>query len=78
MIVAMESWLGIYSKQVQKTGWKKDLLQLTQLFKVSEIKASDNSDYARYCKSAIDRKAEKQRSRKATIFKEFTAVRTTF
>ena len=51
--------------------WKKDLFQLTQLFQVSEIKVLDNSDYLRYCKSAIEKI---QRSRKTPIFKEFTAV----
>ena len=71
MIAAMESWLGRYRKQVQHTRWKKDLLQLTQLFKVSEIKASDNSDYVRYCQSTI---YKIRRSRKAPVFKEFTAV----
>ena len=64
MIVAMESWLGIYRKQVQQTRWKK-YLQLTQLFKVSEIKALDNSDYVRYCKSTID---TIRRFRKAPVF----------
>ena len=71
VIVAMESWLGRYRKQVQQTRCKKDLLHLTQLFKVRKIKASDNSNYVRYCKSTID---TIRCSRKAPVFKEFTAV----
>ena len=43
-----------------------------QLFKVSEIKALDNSEYVRYCKSSNDKI---RCSRKATVFKGFTAVR---
>ena len=71
MIVAMERQLAIYRKQVQQRCWKKDL-QLMQLFKVSEIKALDNSEYVRYCKSSNDKI---RCSRKATVFKGFTAVR---
>ena len=72
LIVDLESWLSIYRKKIKEARWKKDLIQLTQLFKGWEIRNLDKSEYVHYCKDTIQKIYCRNNG---PSFKEFTSVR---
>ena len=53
LCVITSNWISVFRQKVKKGRWKKDLEQLPQLFKTSDIQRLDNSELVSYCQKTI-------------------------
>ena len=53
LVIMCDNWITVYRKKSRKTRWRRDVEQLSQLFKASEIKTLDKSDLVQYCKKTL-------------------------
>ena len=72
LILNCTDWISLFRKKQTKNRWKKDLKQLTQLFKAEEIQQLDSSDLVKYCQKTFQ---EMRSVQKPPTLRQFSNAR---